>query len=77
MSLQGAEFSMKFCTCASFSYGSIYYIYIPCPINMVETKDILVRMRTIIVEQEINGSNYDTLYWNLSRLYDDIQDGRV
>jgi hypothetical protein len=44
---------------------------------MVETKDILVRMRTIIVEQEINGSNYDTLYWNLSRLYDDIQDGRV
>ena len=45
--------------------------------RVVDTKNILVRMRTILVEQDKNGSNYDVLYWNLSRLYDDIQDGRV
>tara|TARA_R110002072_G_C7934052_1_gene531942 strand:- start:1368 stop:1595 length:228 start_codon:yes stop_codon:yes gene_type:complete len=33
---------MKFCTCASFSYGSIYYIHIPCPENMSHHKKIIV-----------------------------------
>jgi len=34
MSLQEAEFSMKFASCASFLERSIYYIHTPCPINM-------------------------------------------
>jgi len=34
MSLQEAEVPMKFASCASFLERSIYYIHIPCAINM-------------------------------------------
>jgi len=42
MSLQEAEFSMKFRIYASFLDKSIYYIYIPCPENMSHHKKIIV-----------------------------------
>ena len=67
---------MKFCTCASFSYGSIYYIYIPCPKNMVERADMLVRLK-VLIECQRNGSDYDELYFGIKNLYDDIKEWRV
>ena len=42
---------MKFGTCASFSYGSIYYIYILCPINMDVLDTITPKIMRKTVEE--------------------------
>ena len=51
---------MKFVFFASFSYGSIYYIYIPCPINMGRSTQAWIELIEIqIVLSDTGDNTYD------------------
>jgi len=59
---------MKFCTCASFSKRSIYYIYIPCAINMERTMQDWIELIEIQIVLSDTGENT----YDLNGLYYDF-----
>jgi hypothetical protein len=44
---------------------------------MVERKDMLVRLKIIIMNQQDGPSNYDRLYFDVVDLYDLIKEGEI
>jgi len=59
---------MKFCTCASFLDKSIYYIYIPCAINMERTMQDWIELIEIQIVLSDTGENT----YDLNGLYYDF-----